>query len=1321
MECKNCNSRIQEPYLYCPNCSAPSYASLYEELVKVDYFLSQCDTWLEEGVMEEAVILPLKERYLAKKQELLILLQASEEVPPIPKEDILRELAEKVIKKSFEKTKRIVEEDTQEIAGDMIQETTVSPALPETERTFEFEVDEGTEEEISLSSLDLTSSSLPEKKNGKSASASSFRTQEVAPLISDTSEGKGFTPSGSPEKPSLTPIPEKIPPTSSGTALTQEQMTITFLIIIGVFSVFFVSLHFPLSYYAPLLMLLGATGVYTGYSLSVNVLKSKGVPYLWTHPLTLAGYALTFLALLLSLKGLQPGVMIVTLTLAILLYILSAYVYKSSLFVYLSTLCFSALYAIALFQMVPFSLPMTCFAFIPLTVIETYLAHQYSHLENGKFSRPLYHLAFALSGIILLTTLGVLYYESAASLVTPLSLQTLFFPSQAPSYPITWSLIIFLTYSVLYGLCGYLYKRKIFIYLTNILLTLSLGIWISYLQKEFILPLSLTLLFLTQIIVIKWLEFKQVSKELLIPILDVPLAASLVTLGLILTTPISSFFNVVALLLLGIFYLWTTQIYPNNFLVYLASGIFAGGIFYGVSLSNNPTPETYGLLGGLLSLLYFIGAYFYEKSLQLKADLDLSGERSSAWQEEARLYSHSLIHSALFLSGLSLILAWKNPGVLMELGSFYLFLILLYPSKYWLYPAFILFLGSIHLSWIAPLPFSSWDSAFILLALILFLIAHTVQVSQRTLCQILSLPEKGYYQPLFNLAIVLFLASLVLYFSNLTNIFSDSYTLLLATLFCGLGFYLQGEAVYLFLLFLITFALNFSFGTISLQEINFEYLSLSSILLTWAWLEVIYGITQPSNRKIFEKVNLSLSPQARQTIIDIFYPLIFAYTLVSLILTLGQVSPATIATLWITALIYTRYAHIFGANKWLYGANFAVDVGVIYLIFWLMKVWTLQGNLYLITSYLSLSTVFLCWIWTAWGKYYEARGETPGQTYLKSFAIPHFFMAWKVLPIFVVFMSALFLTYVPSPQPLSFVLNLLALAGLTLLYASLAVTERQEKFLYLSEIGLAYLILFMSLARPDYFAKGRVTLWLVLASFVLMELGQLTKKYQVHMLVRLVHYTALWLPLMSLVLLPFSSVSGYKVLSLLAIAGFYLWVSHLQTTTYFTYLSLFLGNWGLFTLLAWANLTFTYSPQLYLVPLVATMIGIARLNKNSLSPKTFQYIRFSGTLFILILSYLEALLTGESWRIDFLMTLCIGGILLGLIWRIRTFLYLDTLFLSLHLLTRLLFYLYDSSGWIGGLVIGFIFLFILIWTFLNYKPTVLYLIEDMTQELSTWE
>jgi hypothetical protein len=1319
VECKNCSLRIQEPYLYCPNCGAPSYSSLYEELVKVDYFLSQCDTWLEEGVMEESVILPLRERYLAKKQELLILLQASEETPPIQKEDILRDLAEKVIKKSFEKTKRIVEEDTQEIAGD--KETAVSPALPETERTFEFEVDEGIEEEISLSSLDLTSSSLQEKKNGKSESTSSFITRGVVSPVSDTSKGKELVPSGSVEKPSPTPIPEKIPPTSSGTALTQEQMTVTFLIIIGVFSIFFVSLHFPLSYYAPLLMLLGATGVYTGYSLSVNVLKSKGFIYLWAHPLTLTGYVLTFLALLLSLKGLQPGVMIVTLTLAILLYILSAYVYKSSLFVYLSALCFSALYTVALFQIVPFSLPMTCFAFIPLTVIKTYLAHQYSDLENGKFSRPLYQLAFALSLIILLTTLGVLYYQSAPALATSFSFQTLFFPSQVPFHQITWALAIFLTYSVLYGLCGYLYQRTVFIYLTNILLTLSLGIGISYLQKEFLLPLSLTLLFLTQVMVIKWLEFKQVSKEILISILDVPLATSLVTLGLILTSSTPSFFNVIALLLLGIFYLWTTQIYPNSFLVYLASGIFAGGIFYGVSLSNNPTAETYGLLGGLLSLLYFIGAYFYEKSLQLKADLDLSGEKTPAWQEEAHLYSHSLINSALFISVLSLILAWKNPGVLMELGAFYLFLVLLYPSKYWLYPAFILFFGSVHLSWIAPLPSSSWDSAFILLALVLFLLAYTVQTNQRTLCQILSLPEKGYHQPLFNLAIGLFLVSLVLYFSNLTNIFSDSYTLLFATLFCGLGFYLQGEAVYLFLLFLITFALNFSFWTASLQEINFEYISLSSILLTWLWLEVIYGITQPSNRRIFEKVNLSLSPQVRQTVIDLFYPLIFTYTLVSLVLTLGQVSPATIATLWITALIYTRYAHIFGANKWLYGANLAVNLGVVYLIFWLTNLWAPKGNSSLITGYLSLSTVVLCWIWTAWGKYYEARGELPRQTYLKGFAIPHFFMAWKVLPIFVVFTTGLFLTYGPSPQTLSFALNLLALMGLTLLYMSLAITERQEKFLYLSEISLAYLALFMSLARPDYFADGRVTLWLVLTSFVLMELGYLTKKYQVHMLVRLVHYTALLLPLISLLLLPFREVSGYEVLSLLAIAGFYLWVSHLQKTTYFIYLSLFLGNLGLVTLLLWANLDFTYSPQLYLVPMVATLIGIAWLNKNSLTPKTLHYIRFSGTLFILIISYLEALLTGQGWRIDFLLTLCIGGILLGLIWRVRTFLYLGTLFLSLHLLTRLLFYLYDSSGWIGGLLIGFTFLFILIWTFLNYKPTLVYLIEDMTQELSTWE
>lgn len=1226
MECKNCGLEIQESYLYCPSCGSPSYSSLYSELIKINYFLSEFDTWQEEGLVEEEAVLPIKQRYLAKKQEILTLLQSSREAAPIQQDEVFRELKEKFVEKSFDKTKKLFEEELREITGEPIKidETSKGTPHPSTLSEIGKILEEEEREEISPP--------LPIDQQETRVEPESVEPvpQEAHPETPESSKVKISLSAGLEEESySALLTPQETPPLRE-ISLTQEQLVVAFVAIAGVFGSFFISLKLPLSHYPPLFMFIGAAAVFTSYYVMVNTKREEALPHLWSHPLTFMGYTLTFLALLLSAVDLTtPGIIAITLTLATLLYIFSTVLYKKPLFVYLSALTFVVLYLIGLsgvvsvmqgedFQWFPLSLPVTCFAFIPLTVFGTYLARQYDNLEGGRLSKPLYQLTLTLSLAILLITLGMLYYESASALLDEegsLSFQMLFFPSHAASYQVAWALVIFLTYSVLYAICSSLYEQAAFVYLTNSLLVLSTGLGISYLGQQPLLPLSLC----------------------------------------------------------------------------------------------------------ALSYIYFFVAQSIEKNILSKVHLDLYKEETFTWQRKLLTYSYPLLHSAIAISILTLLMAWNSPLILILLGIFSTFLVRPYPSqyRYWVYLAGILFIGSIYFSWITQLPIRSWDSVVMLMALALFLLGYLIQTNQRTLCQAFSLVEQDYHQPLFRLSIFLFIISLALYFTDFANIASDSYTLLLATLFCGLGFYLKGETAYLILLFMISFALNFSFWTASIKDIHFDYLSVSSSLLTLAWLGITYQITQSSSRQLFEKLNLPVSDQVRQAIADTFYPLIFIYTLISLFLTLGRLSFATILTLFITGTIYTCYAHIFKSAKWLYGANLAIDIGVFYFVFWLK---TPSENPYFVTSYLGLSALVLCIGWIYLSKYYETQGELPEKDYLRSFASSHFLMAWAILPAFIALMSLLFLSFVPSPQLGSVGVHLLILGCLTTLYIWLAVSRQQEKFLYLSEAGLAFVIFFMRLTRPDYFAGGRVALWLILASVILMELGYLTQKYHTHILTRWSYYTALLLPFMSLMLIRPWEISGYGVVSMFAIAGFYIWVNYLsQPAGSFIYIGLLLSNLSLFTLWSWSGLTLASSPQLYLVPVALTVIGISWLSKSLLSYTTFHNIRFFSTLFILTVSYFEMLLAGENWRVDFLTILCTAGIVLGLAWRIKAFFYLGTLFLSLNLLTRLLIYLYHNAWLLWGILVGVGLFLVLIWIIRRKKQTLMPVLEGVTQELSTWE
>ena len=199
--------------------------------------------------------------------------------------------------------------------------------------------------------------------------------------------------------------------------------------------------------------------------------------------------------------------------------------------------------------------------------------------------------------------------------------------------------------------------------------------------------------------------------------------------------------------------------------------------------------------------------------------------------------------------------------------------------------------------------------------------------------------------------------------------------------------------------------------------------------------------------------------------------------------------------------------------------------------------------------------------------------------------------------------------------------------------------------------------------------------------------------------------------------------SNYEILLVMA-AVYYLAVGTLWKATMPRVTGVIIGNaaWW-FVLIQLPGWGFMMHPQLWLIPPAACVLVMTHFYRERLDPKLASGIRYGSTLLIYISSSADMLLQQIGTTLAgpiVLILLALTGMLLGVVLRIRPFLYLGATFVFLGV-TSMVWHAnraFDSTWpwWVFGISMGLVLLAGLM-MLEKFKPQ----LQAYAKSLSTWE
>src|SRR4029453_9198971 len=126
------------------------------------------------------------------------------------------------------------------------------------------------------------------------------------------------------------------------------------------------------------------------------------------------------------------------------------------------------------------------------------------------------------------------------------------------------------------------------------------------------------------------------------------------------------------------------------------------------------------------------------------------------------------------------------------------------------------------------------------------------------------------------------------------------------------------------------------------------------------------------------------------------------------------------------------------------------------------------------------------------------------------------------------------------------------------------------------------------------------------------------------------------------------------------------------------------GNGGVLVLLHHIEgYGFLQHPQLWLIPIAACVLAAAPLNRDKLPPQQITTIRYISLMLIYVSSTADIFINGVAtspWLPLVLAGLSVVGVMLGILLRVRAFLFLGSAFLLLALLT-MIWHAAANLGW----------------------------------------
>jgi hypothetical protein len=140
-------------------------------------------------------------------------------------------------------------------------------------------------------------------------------------------------------------------------------------------------------------------------------------------------------------------------------------------------------------------------------------------------------------------------------------------------------------------------------------------------------------------------------------------------------------------------------------------------------------------------------------------------------------------------------------------------------------------------------------------------------------------------------------------------------------------------------------------------------------------------------------------------------------------------------------------------------------------------------------------------------------------------------------------------------------------------------------------------------------------------------------------------------------------------------------------------------NAALWSLLAHHEVPFAVHPQAWVIPLALIVLVSEHINRRRLSAETSNAMRYAAIAMIYIASAADMFIAGvgnSTWLPVILAVLCVVGVLVGILLRVRAFIYLGVGFLLLDLFAMIWYAAVDlQQTWVwyaSGIVLGIVVL-----------------------------
>lgn len=257
-----------------------------------------------------------------------------------------------------------------------------------------------------------------------------------------------------------------------------------------------------------------------------------------------------------------------------------------------------------------------------------------------------------------------------------------------------------------------------------------------------------------------------------------------------------------------------------------------------------------------------------------------------------------------------------------------------------------------------------------------------------------------------------------------------------------------------------------------------------------------------------------------------------------------------------------------------------------------------------------------------------------------------------------------------------------ALALLTALRRDNQLTDgKRMGWVYAAEALLAIALVHLRLTEPQLFGGLVRPYWpliIMAIAFIGSGAAEMFRRQGRHILSQPLERTGLFLPLLPVIgwWLDPATVLGFGQI-LLVVAAYYAILAATRRSLGLAALAALAANGAVWDTLAHSSsLGFFRHPQLWLIPAALSAIAGAHLNRERLSHERLSTIRYACLLLIYVSSTADVFLNGVDrapWLPLVLAAFSVAGVLLGILLRIRAFLFLGMGFLLLSLVTMIWF------------------------------------------------